>query len=687
MADTMEDRIRRMQAERINAAMSQNSQMTTWEPTGEVVPISEYNARQQSAGRPTKEDRIGGDTNELVDSPVGRVPWWMQYERRQGNLASPKPLSEALPAPGRALAEKQAAALKAGKLPMPVAPAGVKWEDLKNYTVWEPTGEVIPIAEYNARQAAAGRSTKEAWVAPVGEHDPVDTPFGQVPAWLRYERSAGWHATPMRLSNILHAPGAAAAKAQLDAAAGKPQAAAAVREPQVAAAQAGDAANAGRPRAVMMDAPEDDMEADPGVQKLRDEANWREVRAREVQRKLAGADRPQGGILPGEEQVTTADTLRGLPPAVQQAVRAKYAESGHAGKIPFEDWLGDSFGEMPPKERAAAITQLAGLPAQTEAPINHVAANDIVAPRSERERAAWARQTASDIAKRHARMMTPDVKRIIDAAVANGDTQTLREINAQLGLQTERDSWRDVKNRQQNYHISQDLRNPNYAPGMGVRSLVQAIQSGNSELAGAMYDIYGNPTAGAQSRALAGAKAQAAAEAQAAQIDAYNQMQMAQLRNGGGKGDEDDPLKMQRLSDEMNVALAESDPVRRHQSVRTVIAMNPAFQNAPADQIEAETQRTIASHMAQSGTPQGRDFAIKYLDGLKADKSAFMNFAMYSLGMAQPAAEAMYADATRARDWHQWGLDWGRAIGSAIPNAGQAGKAALSGIGQGFRGK
>lgn len=68
---------------------------------------------------------------------------------------------------------------------------------------------------------------------------------------------------------------------------------------------------------------------------------------------------PESGILPGEEQVTTEDVLRQLAPPEQAALQKKYDTGGHANTISYQDWLSDNFGELPPKDRAAAMKSAA----------------------------------------------------------------------------------------------------------------------------------------------------------------------------------------------------------------------------------------------------------------------------------------------------------------------------------------
>lgn len=77
--------------------------------------------------------------------------------------------------------------------------------------------------------------------------------------------------------------------------------------------------------------------------------------------------------MPGEEQVTTADTLGRLSPEQRRDLQAKYTQSGMAGTggmETFEDWASTHFGEMPPQERLAAMQRAAGmrLPPKTIVP-------------------------------------------------------------------------------------------------------------------------------------------------------------------------------------------------------------------------------------------------------------------------------------------------------------------------------
>ena len=65
--------------------------------------------------------------------------------------------------------------------------------------------------------------------------------------------------------------------------------------------------------------------------------------------------RAEGTALPGEEQVTSMQTLGGLPPEVRAGLEAKYKSGGHADTMSFEDWVSENFAELPPDQRADAM--------------------------------------------------------------------------------------------------------------------------------------------------------------------------------------------------------------------------------------------------------------------------------------------------------------------------------------------
>ena len=74
----------------------------------------------------------------------------------------------------------------------------------------------------------------------------------------------------------------------------------------------------------------------------------------------------EGQPLPGEEQVTTAQTLATLPPEISGGLRAKYEGGGHAENMTFDDWLSENFADYAPDERAAMMRQSATAETQNQ---------------------------------------------------------------------------------------------------------------------------------------------------------------------------------------------------------------------------------------------------------------------------------------------------------------------------------
>lgn len=132
---TSEDRIRTMSRPAWAQPPSQNDGMTIWDETGEVIPISEYIRRQRDAGSTLapREWIDNSDPNENVDTPHGPAPRWLRYAWGEGYNKPPERLSDTMPPPGQAAANRQWDAA-GGRPPSraqaqaspPPAPAGAK---------------------------------------------------------------------------------------------------------------------------------------------------------------------------------------------------------------------------------------------------------------------------------------------------------------------------------------------------------------------------------------------------------------------------------------------------------------------------------------------------------------------------------------------------------------------------------
>lgn len=528
---------------------------------------------------------------------------------------------------------------------------------------------------------------------------------------------------------------------------------------------------------------------------------------------VSAADRPaqltpESGTLPGEEQVTTRDTLRQLSHAEQTALQRKFESGGHANTMSYDDWLSENFGELPPADRATQMRSSAtatprinigkdpyletgensGLAAsrikagielpEGREPTQYTAAQrkamqenrlnpDIPMSRfggtythdpagvpvvrapdpAALQHAAAIAADQGDLSPSHIAalaqaygidvhqygddldMLKGDVlreKQIHDKRLLNnkivptgtgsfryentderksqlaaidrekrvsglrqrfqgmqgesgGKTveQLLSDAETAMGSQNGQDSIRqiettlrriregnlaqNVRNRRQNYHISQDLSNPNYAPGMGVRSLMEAVASNNPLQMAAVHDIYGNPAAALQHRQLAGVQAQAAADVASAEEEARAAMAKQEPQDAKRVGEE--------ASAEYKAALAIPDAAQRYSAVERIVGgMNKSL---TPEQVAEQAQNIIASHLAATNGVQD-PFVQHRLSQLRAtkNKDAFTRFAM-SVGAAANAQEAewLFNNPTAPKSAYERGQDMANSIRTGTTNA------------------
>lgn len=529
---------------------------------------------------------------------------------------------------------------------------------------------------------------------------------------------------------------------------------------------------------------------------------------------------PESGTLPGEEQVTTRDTLRQLSPTEQTALQRKFDSGGHSNTMSYDDWLTENFGDLPPAERASQMRasssatprvnigkdpylpagensdlaqgrRAAGLPLpegreakqyspeqlramsrnvhnpdipmtrfggtfthnpggalssrapnpdmmaqaaaiakdQGEFSDSHIAAlaqaygidahkygNDLDMLRGdvmrEKERhdqravnynpvamgGGAYRYAPNDALK--ARMAARDLERFagdirnrnqglqgsingqsaddllaaVDAAAGtpNGKAEMVK-LNGMLRRLREGNQHQSARNRAQNYSLSQDLRNPNQAPGMGVRSLMEAVASNNPLQMAAVHDIYGNPNAALQHRQLAGVQSQAAADVAVAEEEA--QAAMAQQQP-----DETPKRVGEEAQAEFNTALAVPDAAQRYAAVsRVVKGINPSL--ADADVAE-QAQNIIASHLAATNGLED-PFVQHRIGMLRASKNrdAFTQFVM-SIGAAKTPDEAlwMFNNPAPPRTAEQIGADVAAGAKQAAANTANAGRGFIRGL-------
>lgn len=242
------------------------------------------------------------------------------------------------------------------------------------------------------------------------------------------------------------------------------------------------------------------------------------------------------------------------------------------------------------------------------------------------------REFANTIAKRFAGMMTPEQLASLDTLVQTPDGfAQLRALNQQLTRQRDVEGMRSWRANQANYNLTQKMRNPNYAPGMAVRSLMEAVRSGDPTMQAAAYAIAGSQPGFQRSMDLA--TAQTIGASQLAQAQTY-----ANAR--GATAAQPDPTLGAQWDREMGAALT-GDPAGRYDRVRNLVARNPANQGMDPATIDAKTKDTIAAH--EYRTNPNSPAVQNHMQMLRQQgEQPFMNFAVYQLGIDPAVARQMY---------------------------------------------
>ena len=283
---------------------------------------------------------------------------------------------------------------------------------------------------------------------------------------------------------------------------------------------------------------------------------------------------------------------------------------------------------------------------------------------------------AGTIRNRYQGMMTPEQLAAAENAVGtpNGKEELVR-LGQLLRRVREGNSHQDVRNRARNYNMTQDMRNPNYAPGMAVRSLFDAVDAGDPLGVAAVHDVFGNPAAAAQNRQVAIAQGNAASQLAGAEAEAAAVRDAAIAKQ---TGDEPDATLAEQQSKELERAYAMSNPADRYEAIQTYLEkVHPEW--AP-EQVAARAQELIAGRLAR--TNGGMDpFVQQHLQVLRRDKPKFLLFAQTQLNMTPEQAEQLYNSAGPPPMTAE---SAGRAVGGAIPALGQGAVDLGRGFGSGF---
>lgn len=320
---------------------------------------------------------------------------------------------------------------------------------------------------------------------------------------------------------------------------------------------------------------------------------------------------PPSGILPGEEQVTTMDSLGMASPGVRAGLERRYKQAGTQGT--FEEYLQNEYQMMPPEERLKAMRR------------------DGLADQQQNLRD---RQLARKIVARDARFtpegegMTPQerealLRTAVDEAPTLNALQKMQQV--QFGMQ-EASRMERLRDRLKNHAMTQSMYDPRMAPAMYARSLEAA--GDNPQALARAFAGFGNDAMAAQAMGLAAA--QMAADADVAVANA-------------GVDPAQQPLGTQ-FQKELDAALA-LPPGQREAAVATVLRKS----GTPEEGIAAAAQSIILSHDARTN-PAGSRTVQDQLRQLArtGTRQQFIAWVLQNMpGTTQQQAEQMYSQAYR----------------------------------------
>lgn len=214
---------------------------------------------------------------------------------------------------------------------------------------------------------------------------------------------------------------------------------------------------------------------------------------------------PASGILPGEEQVTTADTFRQLSPMSQKAIKDQHAKSGVT--TDFDSWLSDNYATLPPDERVRAMRQ-AGTEGSVAARKQYMLARDII-------------NRNARLSEPSQRMNAQEQELLLQKSMQGSPLDDMRQLQQrELGRQ-EASRWARVADNNRNRALTAAMNNPRVAEGLFVSSLNNAQTP--MDMAKAQYSA-GNVRAARDLLDLVARQHEAdrGAEAVRAQVEAQN---------------------------------------------------------------------------------------------------------------------------------------------------------------------
>jgi hypothetical protein len=241
---------------------------------------------------------------------------------------------------------------------------------------------------------------------------------------------------------------------------------------------------------------------------------------------------------------------------------------------------------------------------------------------------------ARDILKRFGGRLTPQQQQEVLAYADTPDGMAkLRQFNATQSALRDAGIAGTVRNNWANRNMTIAANNPRVAPGMYMRSLQQAAESGDPMQVAAVHESFGNHRAAAQAMDLAGRQT----EAQAA-VDAER------LKNPPA----DTRTVPEQLKQQYDAALALPDDAQRLDALRAVIHRANTNPPLPPEEVDRRAKDVLLQHKAR--TDPNSPEVKQHLDKFRGDKDAYLTEAT-KLGIPQQQAERMYAQAHDINFW------------------------------------
>jgi len=241
---------------------------------------------------------------------------------------------------------------------------------------------------------------------------------------------------------------------------------------------------------------------------------------------------------------------------------------------------------------------------------------------------------ARTIMERHAGLITPEQVAELETFIQTPDGfAQMRALNQKLGRIRALEGGRSWRQKQLNYAMTQQMANPNYAPGMTIRSLMEAVNSRDPMRVAAAFAVMGNQQGVQGAMNLAGREREAAAAVAA-----------AEATERGKQPKPAEPLPKQ-LRDQLNSALQGPEDGQERE-VLTVLSHpgNAAYAKMTPEQRLAEARNIVAGHHYRTHGAAGSEYLQNHLQTLSRNREAFLRFVTSQQGMNLPIsqAEAMY---------------------------------------------